>query len=57
MQGMGDILICIVKQYGWPTPTTLPEMFERFPPPGEEGDNGDDNGEEEDTLKAPPNYE
>ncbi|PPD95037.1 hypothetical protein GOBAR_DD07935 [Gossypium barbadense] len=37
----------------WPTPAQLPDMFERFPPPGEEGVHYD----EEETSIAPPNYE
>ncbi|TYG52849.1 hypothetical protein ES288_D09G061500v1 [Gossypium darwinii] len=32
MQDMEDILVCITKYNGWPTPTPLSDMFERFPP-------------------------
>ncbi|KAG4128895.1 hypothetical protein ERO13_D09G046700v2 [Gossypium hirsutum] len=37
MQDMEDILVCITKYNGWPTPTPLSDMFERFPPSGKEG--------------------
>ncbi|PPD97260.1 hypothetical protein GOBAR_DD05708 [Gossypium barbadense] len=58
MQDMGDILIRIAELNGWPTSVTLPNMFERFPPPGEEGTTDDnDENEEEETPIAPPGYE
>ncbi|KAK5794460.1 hypothetical protein PVK06_035686 [Gossypium arboreum] len=60
MKDMDDILICVAEQNGWPTPTPLPYMLERFPLPGKEGtknkeENDDDN--EEETPIVPPNYE
>ncbi|KAH1097090.1 hypothetical protein J1N35_014011 [Gossypium stocksii] len=49
MQHMGDILLHIMEQTGWPTVAPLSKMFERFPPPGKEGvyDKDDD---DKDTL-------
>ncbi|KAK5835937.1 hypothetical protein PVK06_011660 [Gossypium arboreum] len=58
MHDMGDILIHIVKQNGWPTPTPLLNIFKQFPPPGKEGTNDDnDDEEEEETLIVPLDYE
>lgn len=57
MQDMGDILIRIAEQNGWPTSTPLPDTFKRFPLQDEEnnGEDDDDEGEEE-TPIVPPNY-
>ncbi|PPD89893.1 hypothetical protein GOBAR_DD13170 [Gossypium barbadense] len=58
MQHMGDIMIHIAEQNGWPRPVPLLDMFEMFPPPSEEGANDDqDDKEEEETPIMPPNYE
>ncbi|PPE01576.1 hypothetical protein GOBAR_DD01407 [Gossypium barbadense] len=58
MQDMEDILVCITKYNGWPTPTPLSDMFERFPPSGKEGVGDDDkDNEEEETPIAALDYE
>lgn len=49
---MGDILIHIAEQNGWPTLAPLLYMFESFPPLGKEGTDDDD----DETLIAPSDY-
>ncbi|KAH1055804.1 hypothetical protein J1N35_033869 [Gossypium stocksii] len=53
IQEMGDILICLVQQNGWLTPTPLLDMFIRFPPLDKKDDNDgreddDDDGNDDD---------
>ncbi|KAH1056333.1 hypothetical protein J1N35_034398 [Gossypium stocksii] len=55
---MGDILIHIMEQNRWLTPTPLSNMFKRFPPPSEEGANEEEKDEEEEkALIVPLDYE
>lgn len=59
MQDMGDILISIAKQNGWPIPTPLLDMFKRLPFPGKEGTHNedDDDDKKEETSIMPQDYE
>ncbi|KAH1130293.1 hypothetical protein J1N35_001671, partial [Gossypium stocksii] len=61
MQDMDDILIHLTEQNGWPKLTPLPDMFESFPPSGEEDANNEGNNDNDDdkekTPIAPPNFE
>ncbi|KAH1082583.1 hypothetical protein J1N35_022344 [Gossypium stocksii] len=61
MEGRGKWTCQANSKNGWRRPTPLPDMFERFPPLGEEGmdddDGKDEDDGEEDIAIAPPNYQ